>query len=31
MKYEEFLNRIVEALGIVIDIFPKGKPSKRES
>jgi len=28
---EEFLNQMVEALGIIIDRSPKGKPRKRES
>jgi len=28
---EEFLNRMVEALGITIDRHPKGKPRKMES
>jgi hypothetical protein len=28
---EEFLNRMVEALGIIIDRHPKGRPRKRES
>jgi len=28
---EEFLNRIVEVLGITIDRHPKGRPRKRES
>jgi len=28
---EEFLNRMVGALGIIIDIRPKGRPRKRES
>ena len=27
----EFLNQMVEALGITIDIHPKRKPRKRES
>ena len=28
---EEFLNRIVETLGIIIDRRPKGRPRKMES
>ena len=28
---EEFLNRMVEALGIIIDRRPKGRPRKMES
>jgi len=28
---EEFLNRMVEALGIIIDRCPKGMPRKMES
>ena len=28
---EEFLNRIVETLGIIIDGRPKGRPRKMES
>jgi len=28
---EEFLNQMVEALGIIVDRRPKGKPRKRES
>jgi len=28
---EEFLNRMVEVLGIIIDRRPKGRPRKRES
>jgi len=28
---EEFLNQMIEALDIIIDRRPKGKPSKRES
>jgi len=28
---EDFLKRIVEALGIIIDRRPKGKPRKREN
>ena len=28
---EEFLNRMVEALGITIDRRPKGRPLKREN
>jgi len=28
---EEFLNQIVEALGIIIDRRPKGRPRKMES
>jgi len=31
MGSEEFLNQIVEALGIIIDRRPKGRPRKRES
>ena len=31
IESEEFLNRIVEALGITIDRRPKGRPRKRES
>jgi len=30
MESEEFLNQIVEALGIIIDRRPKGRPRKRE-
>jgi hypothetical protein len=29
MGTEEFLNQMVEALGIIIDRHPKGKSSKR--
>ena len=29
--FEEFLNRMVEALGIIIDRNPKGKSRKMES
>ncbi|MBA7557262.1 hypothetical protein ES705_50008 [subsurface metagenome] len=29
--FEEFLNRMVEALGIIIDRHPKGRPRKMES
>ena len=28
---EEFLNQMVEALGIIVDRRPKGRPRKRES
>ena len=28
---EELLNQMVEALGIIIDKRPKGRPGKRES
>ena len=28
---EEFLNQMVEVLGIIIDRCPKGRPRKRES
>ena len=31
MGSEEFLNRMVAALGIIIDRRPKGKPRKREN
>jgi hypothetical protein len=31
MGPEELLNRMVEALGIIIDRRPKGSPRKRES
>ncbi len=31
MGPEEFLNQMVEALGIIIDRRPKGKPRKMES
>jgi len=31
MGSEEFLNRMVEALDIIIDIRPKGRPRKMES
>ncbi|MBA7519026.1 hypothetical protein ES705_11100 [subsurface metagenome] len=31
MGSEEFLNQIVEALGITIDRRPKGRPRKMES
>jgi len=31
MEPEEFLNRMVEALGIIIDRRPKGRPRKMES
>jgi len=31
MGSEEFLNQIVEALGIAIDRRPKGRPRKMES
>ena len=31
MGSEEFLIQIVEALGIIIDRRPKGRPSKREN
>jgi len=29
--FEEFLNRMVEALGIIIDRHPKGRPRRMES
>ncbi len=29
--FEEFLNQMVEALGIIIDRRPKGSPRKMES
>ncbi len=29
--YEEFLNQMVEALGIIVDRRPKGRPRKIES
>ena len=28
---EEFFNQIVQALGIIIDRHPKGRPRKREN
>ena len=28
---EKFLNQMVEALGIIVDIRPKGRPRKMES
>ena len=28
---EQFLNQMVEALGIIIDKYPKGRPHKIES
>jgi len=31
MGFDEFLNRMVEALGIIIDRRPKGKPRKMEN
>ena len=31
MGSEEFLNQVVEALGIIIDRRPKGKPRKMKS
>ena len=31
MRYEEFLNQMVEALGIIINRRPKGRPRKMES
>jgi len=31
MGSEEFLNQMVETLGIIIDKCPKGKPRKMES
>jgi hypothetical protein len=31
IESEEFLNQIVEALGIILDKRPKGKPRKMES
>ena len=31
MGSEEFLNRIVKALDIIIDRRPKGRPRKKES
>ena len=31
MGSEEFLNQMVETLGIIIDRHPKGKPHKMES
>ena len=31
MRSEEFLNQMVEALGITIDKCPKGRPHKMES
>ena len=31
MGSEEFLNRMVEVLGITIDRRPKGRPCKREN
>ena len=31
MEYEEFLSQIVEALGIIIDRYPKGRLRKIES
>ncbi|MBU1290391.1 hypothetical protein KJ898_01120 [bacterium] len=31
MGSEEFLNQLVEALGIIIDRRPKGRPRKMES
>jgi len=29
--YEEFLNQMVETLGVIIDRRPKGRPRKMES
>jgi len=29
--FEEFINQMVEVLGIIIDRCPKGRPCKRES
>jgi len=31
MESEEFLNKMVETLGITIDRRPKGRPRKREN
>ncbi len=31
MGSEKFLNQMVEALGIIIDRGPKGRPRKREN
>ncbi|MBA7497526.1 hypothetical protein ES704_00254 [subsurface metagenome] len=31
MGSEEFLNRMVETLGIIVDRRPKGRPRKMES
>ena len=31
IESEEFLNQMVEALGIIIDRHPKGRPGKSES
>ena len=31
MESEEFLNQMVEALGITVDRRPKGRPCKREN
>ena len=31
MRSEEFLNQMVETLGIIIDRCPKGRPRKMES
>ena len=31
MSSEEFLNQMIEALGIIIDRRPKGRPRKMES
>ena len=31
IEHEEFFNQMVEALGIIIDRHPRGKPHKRES
>ena len=31
IEFEEFLNRMVETLGIIIDRRPKGRPGKMES
>jgi len=31
MGFEEFFNQMVEALGIIIDRCPKGRPRKMKS
>ena len=31
MRSEEFLNQVAEALGIIIDRRPKGRPRKMEN
>ncbi|MBA7524902.1 hypothetical protein ES705_17047 [subsurface metagenome] len=31
MGFEVFFNRMVETLGITVNIRPKGRPRKRES